>query len=82
MECATTPLSQQARDREVMLKLKRTKTATLQILLFCQEVKKHLRSSYCENNILKSLWCRSLMMKIINNRSKDELVGGGGGANK
>ena len=30
MECATTPLCQQARDREVMLKLNRTKTPTRQ----------------------------------------------------
>ena len=37
-------------------------------------MKKHLRSSSYENNILNSLWCRSLMMKTINNRPKDELV--------
>ena len=35
MECATTSLSQQVHDREVTLKLNRTRTPTRQILLCC-----------------------------------------------
>ena len=77
MECATTSWSQQVHDREVMLKLNQTRTPTWQVYCIVT-VKKHLRSSSYENNVLNLLWCRSLMMKTINNRSKDELVSGRG----
>ena len=83
MECATTPLSQQARERK--RNTRRTEQKNQHDKLYCNvTVKKHLRSSSHETNIpniLNSLWCWSLIMKTTNNPSKDELVSDGG-ANK
>ena len=73
MECATTSVSQQVHDREVTLKLNRTRTPTRQILLYCYGEKAF------EVILLREQHTELTVVKAINNRPKDELVSGESG---
>ena len=78
MECATSSLSQQVHDREVTLKLNRTRTPTRQVLLYCYSEKAFevilLLEQHTELTVVS-------FFEDENNRPKDELVSGRGETN-